>query len=100
MKLVYVSHPFTGNEAENRQDARALCSDLKEEHKGWCLINPLDNFMWTQNIKLSHREILNMCLEILKACDSIYLCHGWERSIGCREEKKLAEEMGMEIIYE
>ena len=100
MKLVYVSHPFTGNEAENRQDARALCSDLKEEHKGWCLINPLDNFMWTQNIKLSHREILNMCLEILKACDSIYLCHDWERSIGCREEKKLAEEMGMEIIYE
>ena len=100
MKLVYVSHPFTGNEAENRQDARALCSDLKEEHKGWCLINPLDNFMWTQNIKLSHREILNMCLEILKACDSIYLCHGWERSIGCREEKKLAEEIGMEIIYE
>lgn len=100
MKLVYVSHPFTGNEAENRQDARALCSDLKEEHKGWCLINPLDNFMWTQNIKLSHREILNMCLEILKACDSIYLCHGWERSIGCREEKKLAEEMGMEILYE
>ena len=57
MKLVYVSHPFTGNEVENRQDARALCSDLKEEHKEWCLINPRDNFMWTQNIKLSHGEI-------------------------------------------
>lgn len=100
MKLVYISHPFTGNEVKNLQDARAMCSDLKEEHKEWSLINPLDNFMWTQNIKLSHREILNMCLEILKACDSIYLCHGWERSIGCREEKKLAEEMGMEILYE
>ena len=100
MKLVYVSHPFTGNETGNRQDARAMCSDLKEEHKEWSLVNPLDNFMWTQDIKLSHREILNMCLEILKACDSIYLCHGWERSIGCREEKKLAEEMGMEILYE
>lgn len=100
MKLVYLSHPFTGNENENRTDARFTCSDLKEKHKEWCLINPLDNFMWTQNIKLSHREILNMCLEILKACDSIYLCHGWERSIGCQEEKKLAEEMGMEIIYE
>lgn len=100
MKLVYVSHPFTGNETENLQDARAMCSDLKEEHKEWSLINPLDNFMWTQNIKLSHGEILAMCLEILQACDSIYLCHGWERSSGCLEEKKLAEEMGIEILYE
>lgn len=100
MKLVYLSHPFTGNESENRTDARFTCSDLKEKHKEWSLINPLDNFMWTQNIKLSHGEILAMCLEILKACDSIYLCHGWEQSIGCREEKKLAEEMGMEILYE
>ena len=100
MKLVYLSHPFTGNESENRTDARFTCSDLKEKHKEWCLINPLDNFMWTQTITLSHGEILAMCLEILKACESIYLCHGWEQSIGCREEKKLAEEMGMEILYE
>ena len=100
MKLVYLSHPFSGNESDNRTNARFTCSDLKEEHKGWCIINPLDNFWWTSYTKLSYEEILAMCLEILKACDAIYLCSGWENSKGCREEKKLAEEMNMEILHE
>lgn len=100
MKLVYLSHPFSGNESVNRADARFTCSDLKEKHKEWCIINPLDNFWWTQNLKLTYEEILAMCLEILQTCDTIYLCRGWERSAGCRAEKKLAEEMGMEVLYE
>ncbi|MBR0294142.1 MAG: DUF4406 domain-containing protein [Acidaminococcaceae bacterium] len=100
MKLVYISHPFTGNETENRQDARALCSDLKEEHKDWCLINPLDNFYFTQMVKITYEEIMAMCMEILQACDAIYLCLGWEKSRGCCAEKKIAEELGMEIFYE
>ena len=100
MKLVYISHPFTGNETENRQDAIALCSDLKEEHKDWCLINPLDNFYFTQMVKITYEEIMAMCMEILQACDAIYLCLGWEKSRGCCAEKKIAEELGMEIFYE
>lgn len=100
MKLVYLSHPFSGNESDNRTDARFMCSDLKEKHKEWCIINPLDNFWWTQNLKLTYEEILAMCIEILQACDAIYLCLGWEKSKGCRAEKKIAEELGMEIIYE
>lgn len=100
MKLVYVSHPFTGNEAENRCDARQTCAEIKCEHKDWCLINALDNFYFTEMLKLTYEEIIAMCTEILQACDAIYLCAGWENSKGCRIEKKIAEELGMEVLCE
>ena len=44
MKIVYLSHPYTGNESINKGDAREMCAELKEEHPDWCIVNPLDNF--------------------------------------------------------
>lgn len=100
MKIVYLSHPYTGNESINKGDARETCAQLKIEHPDWCIINPLDNFGWAYYAKLSYEKILEMCIALLACCDAIYMRCGWEKSRGCREEKKVAETWGLEVIEE
>lgn len=100
MKIVYLSHPYTGNESINKSDAREVCAELKEEHPDWCIVNPLDNFGWADSAKLSYENILEMCVTLLACCDAIYMCCGWEKSRGCREEKEVAETRGLEVIEE
>ena len=100
MKTVYISHPYTGNEIENRFDAQHVCAELKEAHPDWCLVNPIDNFLWADDFKLSYDTILGMCIELLRCCDAIYMCKDWDDSKGCCTEKMMAEAAGMEVIYE
>lgn len=101
MKLVYVSHPFSGGEPwKNRADAREVCGQLKNDHPDWCIFNPLDAFQWLDFIKISYEKTMEMCLEVLDRCDAIYLCQGWEESKGCRKERRAAQSQGLEIIYE
>ena len=33
---------------------------------------------------------LDVCLELLKKCDILVICPGWENSKGCKQEVKLA----------
>ncbi|MBQ9698264.1 MAG: DUF4406 domain-containing protein [Acidaminococcaceae bacterium] len=100
MKLVYISHPFTGDKWGNRIDARAYCKQLNEEHNDWCIVNPLDMFLWTDRADLTYDKILEMCLAVLMRCDAILMSEEWEKSKGCRAEKAAAENKGMEIFYE
>ena len=36
-------------------------------------------------------------LEILRKCDGIILCPGWEASKGCKKEREWAKILGLEI---
>ena len=100
MKKVYISHPFTGNELENKMDAQEVCVQLKLEHPDWCLINPLDAFNWADRVKLTYDEILEMCIDLMLMCDTVYMCLGWDDSKGCRAERERAQLQGMEVLYE
>jgi len=46
-------------------------------------------------IKTVERDLTN-----LLKCDAIYLLRGWDKSIGARAEKAVAEWLNLEIIYE
>lgn len=100
MKKVYVSHPFTGDEAENILDAQATCAVLKQEHPDWCLVNPLDAFCWADRANLTYDGILEMCIDLMLMCDAVYMCRGWGDSKGCRAEQDRAQLQGMEVLYE
>lgn len=100
MKKVYVSHPYTGNEIENKYDAQCVCVELKEEHPEWCIVNPLDTFDWADSAHLTYDEILEMCIDLMLMCDAVYMCIGWDDSKGCRAERERAVMMGMEVLYE
>ena len=86
MKMIYISHPYTGDEKNNMQDARQIARLLAKATNGQVLfINPLDTFSHCTGV-LDYMPILEQCIELLERCDGVIFCKGWEQSRGCQEE--------------
>lgn len=43
---------------------------------------------------------LDGTLELMRRCDCVFLCPGWEQSVGARGEKEEAERLGMPVFTE
>ena len=89
MKKIFVSHPFTGNEKQNRSDAAGIVANLRYEHPDMQFINPLEVFRplggWCPEY-----AILAACMNLIRQCDAVLQCDGWEKSAGCRAEAAFA----------
>ena len=96
MKRYYISHPFTGNEEENKADADRIRAALKEAHPDICFMNPLGMF---GNKDTDYCTALADALELLSSCEAVIFCPGWEDSTGCRAEKAFALQQGIRIMY-
>lgn len=97
MKLIYISHPYTGNEIENKKKAARIQRKLQEADIHNCYINPLSAFEALDG--MSYTTILNCCLKLLQKCDEMIVAPGWEESRGCMCECEFAMEMGMTIRF-
>lgn len=90
MKMIYISHPYTGDEKNNMQDARQIARQLAKATNGQVLfINPLDTFSHCTGV-LDYMPILEQCIELLERCDGVIFCNGWTRSRGCQAEMEKA----------
>lgn len=96
MKRYYISHPFTGDEEKNKEDAESIRAALKKVHPDICFINPLGMF---GDEDTDYCTALADAMELLAACDAIILCPGWEDSCGCRAEKAFALRNGIRILH-
>lgn len=97
MKMMYISHPFTGNEKENAAGAKRVKKALQLAYPNICFINPLDEF--GDNDKLDYCAVLSLAMELLSRCDGVIFCRNWEKSTGCKAEMAYAKKAGMEIKY-
>ncbi len=93
--LIYVSHPYSAKE-ENKQKVEVIVRKLAKEHPKHTFLSPVHavGFMYDD---FDYETGLNMCLELLKRCDIMYVYGDWENSVGCKAEIKFAEENG--ILY-
>ena len=96
MKLVYLSHPFSGDEEENRKRAARISARLAEERPELVILNPLRCF---ENFSFPYDEMLKKCFAVLARCDEIWMCYGWEDSAGCTKELRYAKEIGIGVRY-
>lgn len=96
MKMLYVAHPFSGDETSNYQDAERQRAELQEKYPDICFINPLSMFGGAET---DYCLSLSLAFEVLSRCDGIILSVGWEDSGGCKAEKALAMRQGMTIHY-
>lgn len=96
MKRYYISHPFTGNEEENKADADRIRAALKEALPEICFMNPLGMF---GNKDTDYCTALADALELLSSCNAVIFCPGWENSTGCRAEKAFAIQQGITIMH-
>lgn len=98
---IYISIPISGKDYDEQ---KAKAAEIAEELKkaGHDVVNPFDTpppFEWYDE-KQSYAYMLTRDIERLMACDAIFMCDGWQFSRGCRIERNVAEEMGLQVMCE
>ena len=97
MKWYYISHPYTGNEEENRKKAADVQRHLHEMYADIMCINPLA--MFAPLADLSYEEVMTYCLEVMHPADAVIMCRGYEKSRGCMREYVAAKQEGKTILF-
>ena len=94
-KRVYVSLPISGYDLKERREY----AQRVEESLGhfYDTVNPLMNGVsedadWKVHMKKDIQDLLS--------CDAIFMCNGWETSVGCKLEFDVATSCGLEVLYE
>ena len=94
MKRIYISAPITGME-DTADERFANAVKLVRDH-GHIAINP-----WQENKSFCKwGDAIVAGLRLLRKCDGILLCDGWQHSRGCQIEQKFAQGAGLTILFE
>lgn len=81
---IYISHPYGGNE-ENKARVEEIIKDLVERYPQNTYISPIHTFSFMYD-SVPYEQGLDMCIELLKICDIVYVYGDWETSKGCVAE--------------
>jgi hypothetical protein len=101
MKLCYIAGHFRGaNHWEIHKNV--IKAELVIPHLIELGYAPVCPHKITENLQglFSDQTYLDICLNILDKCDSIYMLKGWNTSEGSREEWDYAVAHKKEILYE
>lgn len=89
-KLVYVAHPYGGNES-NRKKIDVIMENLVLNDASHDYISPIHNFGYVYLTGDNYQRGLDICLSLLGQCDILVLCPEWESSRGCKGEFEYAK---------
>lgn len=96
MKVIYVAGPFrAANQWEQEQNIRvAEAISLAIWRRGAVALCPHLNTRFFSGT-LPDKVWLDGDLELLERCDAIFLCSGWQDSVGARAEELRARRISM-----
>ena len=95
MKLVYLAHPYGGDDA-NVGKAIDLCSELSARYPDDHIFNAVAYFRKFKDV-FTEGEIEKRYLDMLRRCDELWLVPGWTKSSGCCREYELAVFCGVQV---
>lgn len=96
MKKVFISHPFSGNEAINLEKATIICEKIIESGADILPISPLHHFSFMDGDKGYREEIMAVCFHNIKKCDELWV---FGESKGCKKEVSFAIDIGVPVKY-
>ena len=74
---------------------------IKFMKRGYAVICPIENDEWAyEDGIISYNDTLDSDLAIIKRCDAIFFCPGWERGKGTMVEHNFAEKNDIKIMTE
>lgn len=94
---IYIAGKITGCNLYDAQYKFRKASRMLREC-GHTPVNPMDKV--SEQEGLSWADYMKEDIPLLLCCDAIYLLPDWADSKGARLEKIIAEELGMELIFE
>jgi hypothetical protein len=97
--MIYISHPYTGNEKENIASAERIAVELAKKYPDLFFINPIATMKHEGIAGRGYQVILNNCLELLGHCQAVIFTGDWKNSKGCMTEYGYAKGMGI-FVYE
>ena len=86
MNMIYISHPYTGAEKENRKAAAMIAAELAKKYPHILFVNPLDAMRHLKAARFSYDAVLKQCKMLLGKCDGVIMAGNWKDSNGCMEE--------------
>jgi len=95
MRVIYIAHPFSGD-AKNVKKVEKIILGLIQEYPNCTFYSPLHNTGFFYH-DISYEAGMEHCLEMLRRCDEIWFCKGWQKSRGCNIEHNWAVEHGMAL---
>ena len=99
MRLIYIAHPYTGDESKNRADAEQIAASLAKKFPTVVFINPLNVFRHLKKAETSYDDTLAQCIALMEKCDGVIMTGDWKDSEGCRREYEHAKAWNM-TVYE
>ena len=68
--------------------------------KGWAVLCPIENDEWAyEDGIISYEDTLSSDLAVIKKCDAVFFCPGWEKGKGTLIEHNFAEKNNIPILY-
>ena len=97
MKLVYLAHPYGGDDA-NVSKATDLANRLTLEYPHYHIFNAV-KYIYQYKDVFTEEGIKRWYLDALRRCDELWAAPGWEESAGCRAVLEQAKMHGMAVVY-
>ena len=97
MEMIYISHPYTGNEKENRKEANQITQKLSKKYPRITFINPISAMVHFKDANVSYEAVLGHCKALLAKCDGIIMTGNWQNSCGCMEEREYAAKSKLDV---
>ncbi len=91
MKKVYIAHPLRGeNRDKNVAEVTKICKKITELFPDVLPVSPIHAFSFLDNCgEDGEKKALELCLEMVKSCDELWLFGEWKQSLGCTEEERV-----------
>ena len=97
MKLIYLAHPFGGKQ-ENVDKVEKIIKNLINESPDCTFYSPLHATGFYYN-DVGYLDGLDHCFEVLRRCNALWLCEGWQDSRGCNMEYAYAKGKGIPVEF-
>lgn len=105
-KVVMISQPMKGHTEEQIKVIRTRAEKYLTT-AGYVIRDTYFEDEWANPENMTARGVHNIpvaflgkSIEGMSYCDAVYFCKGWEHARGCKIEHTIAQEYGLEIIYE
>lgn len=97
MKKIYVAHPYNA-EQSNKHKVEQIIKSLVKANPNILYISPIHatGFLYHD---VNYMQGMKYCFELLKLCDELLICPGWQNSRGCKLEKAYAKKHNIKISY-
>lgn len=97
MNMHYLSHPFSGDEVNNRVEVERIQRELQEKFPHVLFVSPIANFKALSGME--YATIMGYCLELLNKCGAVTMTGDYRSSKGCMLELAYARENGTPVFF-